>query len=788
MRIGVDTFKGTAPGISDRGLPEFSATVCSNARLRSGDLEPYKNPVLLNTLKGSVGNPTVSNIYPMDRSGALGGPFWLSWLQAETVFNRGIVNVAKAPVANDDKEVTVYTGVKNVGVMTPDDTNCWPKVTTIDDAIFGPGSDPYPRVSYILGVPAPVNPITVTQTIDQTETQFTYIASDRELVLSNANSLDGFNVISNVAVVPFFGVGGSNAFEITCTGGFGPSSTLYKNIKFPVGGSATIKSQFDIPNQTNQSDIRFKVVFGANDLGNGNYIELKRNLAGTLLEFTRGSITDWDNAGTPAGSMATFPYTGGYLDLTLKSDYDTVANTYTLYVTVSSGIVVLYSTSFQYTPVGGVIGYLAQNNTGTTTFPFVRVDNISLIGLIPENSVNATNYVYTYVNSFGQEGAPSAPSDLVYIGPGINTTLTIPGPLPSAYPVDDVFVYRAATGSSGTQYLFNFEAPAPNVPTNYPDTLEDSELGEALTTELYDLPPIDGRNVVSMANGIMVMSSKNTLCPSVSYQYHAYPVSYRLSVDFPVIAIGSLDTFAVVCTQEATYIMTGSDPSAMSLSKLSSSHGCVSPKSLARWGDFGIIFATAEGLAIANPSGVKLITEGFISKREWQAKYFPSTIFGVVHEDKYYGNYVDGSGNRRGFIFDPRSNSDGFVDTDQIVKASFADHFSERNFYSDGIDLYAWDEANTLKTYSWKSKLFQLPYPMSFSIGQIYAVNFQGFTGSSTLNLYKDRSNVPFFTVPVTQSMQFRLPSIVCEEIQIELVGTARVNKVQIAEETMELV
>lgn len=789
MRIGIETFKGTAPGISDRGLSDTASVICQNARLRSGDLEPFQSPTSIQTLSKSTGptDKTVCKIYPIDKTAENGGPYWLHWRIDESVNNSKLIHVAKAPVAGDTEERTLYTGAKNKGVVSPDSTNCWPKMTTKTLATTVTGfSTGYPYDWRYLGVPAPNTAPVVTQKIKQDQTIFTAVASNNLVKLTDCDSFSGFETFGDTGLdtVIF-----PTAFRVTSRD-TDVYSYVAKNFAFPSTGDCSVALSFNIPYQTYVNGTTFRIKYGCDTEGNGPFIDFSTTSVSTLL-MSHGTSSLWSDLTGTQGLIVPIPYVyTDVVNLKLSSVYNSDTDLYTAFVDITIGGNT-YSYNFSFSPIGTNFGIVAVREP-TTIFggASIYVDQISISGLVPVNSDIATSYVETFINDFGQEGSPSDPSGVVYIGPGITTTVSglyHPGFPDTDYGVVKYRLYRAASGSSGTQYQFAIERDHTVPNDSYEDILLDSELGEVLSTVGYDLPPKDGMNVCVMANGITLMSSGNQLCPSVQYQPHAYPTAYKRSTDFDITGIVVLETSAIVTTQESTYILTGSDPDSLTLSKLASTHGCVSNRSMARWGEFGVIFATAEGLAIASPEGVRLITEGFISKREWKTKFYPTTITGSVIEDKYFGYYIDQSNNRIGFIFDPRSNSDGFVNLDAAVTSSYSDHYNEILFYTDGRTLYSWDTQAPLLTYTWRSKVFQLPYALSMSAGQVYAVNYNGYVGTLTLNLYKNRSTTPFFTKVITDSNEFRMPAIPCEEVQVELIGSVRVNRVQIAEQIEEL-
>ena len=60
--------------------------------------------------------------------------------------------------------------------------------------------------------------------------------------------------------------------------------------------------------------------------------------------------------------------------------------------------------------------------------------------------MDARAYVYTYVNKWGEESAPSPPSNIIRVADGATVTVSgIPAP-PFGYGITEVNIYRATTG------------------------------------------------------------------------------------------------------------------------------------------------------------------------------------------------------------------------------------------------------------------------------------------------------------------------------------------------------
>lgn len=127
-------FSGIAPRIAPRLLPPGMAQEAYNVKPWSGELRAFKAP---RKVAGLEKSGTIKGIYLM------AGQYWLSWNYA--------VNVAKAPIPDDDTGRVYFTGEDQE-----------PRVTNVALATTG-GSD-YPEGWYALGIHEPLAAPTVGST------------------------------------------------------------------------------------------------------------------------------------------------------------------------------------------------------------------------------------------------------------------------------------------------------------------------------------------------------------------------------------------------------------------------------------------------------------------------------------------------------------------------------------------------------------------------------------------------------------------------------------------------
>lgn len=385
-----------------------------------------------------------------------------------------------------------------------------------------------------------------------------------------------------------------------------------------------------------------------------------------------------------------------------------------------------------------------------------------------EGTAEARVYVYTYVSALGEEGPPSSPSASVNVLSGQTVSLSnLSGAPVGAYNVSTKRIYRAVTGTSGTDYLFVAEIGVGQ--STYSDTVAAASLGEPLPSLDWVAPPSTMQGLTMMANGIMVGFTGKDLCFSVPFIPHAYPLSYRLQTDFPIVGIGAFGASLFVGTTGFPYIITGIDPENMTMTKAEERQACVSKRSIVEMGS-GVLYASPDGICLADGSGVRVITKGIITRDNWQA-YKPESIT-ATHMDGRYFAFFD-TGTRQGLlVLDVTGDSAQLWESSVYATAVYNDIKTDSLYLAIGSNVRKWDSGETNLTYTWKSKKFVAPSPRNLGVGQVFANVYP-----VTFKLYADGELK--HTQTVTNDRPFKLPSgFKTREFEVELLGTSDINTV----------
>lgn len=376
--------------------------------------------------------------------------------------------------------------------------------------------------------------------------------------------------------------------------------------------------------------------------------------------------------------------------------------------------------------------------------------------------LESRSYVYTYVTAWGEEGPPSPPSAVVDGYPARTWQLTAMDTAPSGnYNIAYKRIYRVNTGSAGSE--FQYVGTVAVASTSYDDTVAGADLGEVLATATWIAPPDDMIGLISTANGIMFGFAGNVLYPSEVFVPYAYPEAYQLTTDFPIVALVAFGATVAVLTEGVPYLVTGVDPSALTMDKLEvEDAACVSKRGVVDFG-YMALYPTVAGLNKIGTGIVQNATEALITYDEWQALN-PSSIHAYYVQGRYIGFYDTGAV-QGGFIFDPKNPSLIFIDL--YATAGFHNPKTGKLYLQIDDDIVEWDsDSSNPLTYTWKSKLFVTP-EINFGVCQIF-----GSGGDVTFKLYAN--GVLRHLEEVAFNEPFWLPSDFRGdrwEIQVEGVG-----------------
>lgn len=599
----LEIFKGIRPRISAVKLPHGEATTAENVRLGSADLEPWDDKSTEQAVSAGRESRT---IYRFDNND---NPIWLEW--------NDVVDVVRGPVKGDDLERTYYTG-DTTGTGAPKMTNT---------NLVG-STGPYPEDWVYLGVPAPVSaPVVVVFELPEN------VPSDERFIPHLSIKNDEL-IIDNVNWTVYPGAGS-------------------RNQTWRLNAAATGDIAFDV-----QAGTSFRVT----EVINFNKVRLESasepGIFARTLNSDKTTVNDWqpmDEQGT-SGPNQEADFVGWRLpvdtEVTIVGHRLAVGDV----ITVSAiAIPIAWGTS--------LTDDLHEQSWATEVLidrPEGSFQNVANAHISPAASLGAEQfvmsgsfyydvdraastvseledrrYVYTYVTDNGEEGPPSPVSDTSPILDGVAVLVDQMALPPTiGFNITKMRLYRTASSEAGTEFQFVKEF---NLDRNVFDEVPSAELGEVISTTTWDPPDPEMVGLTSMPNGMMVGFKGKNIYFCEPYFPHAWPPEYDQAIDYEIIGLASFGNSIAVMTKGWPYLLTGSHPRNVNVRPIKVKQACSSALSIATDSD-KVYYASPDGLVEISVNGVRVATQKYIEKKDWQA-YDPTTIVGSFHEGRYYGFY-----------------------------------------------------------------------------------------------------------------------------------------------------
>lgn len=361
------------------------------------------------------------------------------------------------------------------------------------------------------------------------------------------------------------------------------------------------------------------------------------------------------------------------------------------------------------------------------------------------------SYTYTWVDRFGVESPPAAPSAPVYSFD--DQEFTLAGF--DAAPTNAVClrVYRTTpsfegSGADTPQFDTDFHLVSEVDLTDGSFTgafvdnfaTEDMAFGSLLTDE--DCPPPRMDQVVLTEAGHAVGFRKNQLFVSERHELHNWPEKFRVELPHRIVGIVAFYDWVFVGTSGPPYRVqvqpTNSGNEADTLVEplpYAEHFPCLSRQSLVAT-NFGAMYASRKGLVALAPAGsASIVTRDRIDEEDWHTDWVPN--LGEWHDGKYYGIRAPSG---QAFVLDVTDNAEGPLDIGDLVlidMQAVAMHSGEdgRLYYvtPDGA-LMTWGDGPGPMTWCYHSREFRTNGLIAFNTAKVV-----GDYGSGvTLTVYCD--------------------------------------------------
>lgn len=332
-------------------------------------------------------------------------------------------------------------------------------------------------------------------------------------------------------------------------------------------------------------------------------------------------------------------------------------------------------------------------------------------------------YIFTFVDKYGHEGAPSGASSVVELPYNAAFTCRVNFTAESL-PDTNVAgalrrVYRAAFDGSVSRWQFVADVPLAN--SFWMDNVPLGEEGEELVSMDWVPPPVL-EQMVPMASSFVAGFAKNTLCYSEGRLPHAWPEGYRYPLKYQIVGLKPTQNGLLIATTGKPYWAFGADPGSAIPVELDANHPCLSARSLVDMGGY-VVYASTDGLIAVAGQDVKVISADFIDRFTWLRDFSPASITAFAYEGRYVfsvGNVwwafdpADGGGfsTLTGLAVQPNALRQAYYDAKRDVTVLL----NTAGVAHDVLSLQG-------STFTWRSKTFETP-PVNFARARVLSTAY----------------------------------------------------------------
>lgn len=389
-------------------------------------------------------------------------------------------------------------------------------------------------------------------------------------------------------------------------------------------------------------------------------------------------------------------------------------------------------------------------------------------------------YTETFVSAYGEEGPPGPTSlevTVVYPGSAVDLTLQ-PLPLQNAN-IQRRRIYRSASGGGEADFLLVAELDASVL--SFRDTVVEKDLGPAIETWHYTMPPDNMTGLCLMANGIAAGFAGNEVMFSEAYLPYAWPDSYKQSTAEDIVAIAAVGTALVVATKGTPYLFSGVSPGNISGVKLPLMQACVSRQSMVTMDGF-VLYAGTNGLVSVDGNGNALLaTEKIITPEQWQTQFFPSTIRAYIYRGEYVACYTKQDGSQGVFIFNPVDMDIRYLTTP--FDAAYSDTTTDSLHVLRGNNMTVLQGGTQPLAYCWRSKEFTLQESSGLSCLRIKSPTPERVG----IGIYVDGNAVIQLSPGTLSNGVLRLPPAIGREWYVEVYGYGQVERITLSTSMVEM-
>ncbi len=384
--------------------------------------------------------------------------------------------------------------------------------------------------------------------------------------------------------------------------------------------------------------------------------------------------------------------------------------------------------------------------------------DLALTAHIDYGAADDRAYVYTHVNLYGEESAPSEP-----VAVSFDTMQKVYIHVPYTPPSSDYFqvttlrLYRTNTASTGyAQYQFvKDQGVSAGGDISILDDVDAAALGEIIeSTDWY--PPATGLSgLVNLGNGILAAFRNNELHFCEAYVPYAWNPFNVVTLPYNVVGLCPHLGGMVVVTSANPYLVSGVSSDAMTASKLPAIQGGIAKRAIADLGS-AVVYASNDGLVAISGGDASLeLGQMFWTRHDWRADWATPVLQLAAHDGYIIGSLPAGAKN---FIVRLDEAAGTLTNFSQWSTGAFLVPAMDGLYYAQGNQIYRFTGAGRMP-FVWWSKDFLLKKPENFGVAQVVLGN-PSQVANLKIEFYAD--GVKKYEKSVTSQggyLTFRLPS-----------------------------
>lgn len=296
-------------------------------------------------------------------------------------------------------------------------------------------------------------------------------------------------------------------------------------------------------------------------------------------------------------------------------------------------------------------------------------------------NIRYTYFFATWVDKYGYESPVSDPSDEVVYNDGDTMTVSVEDVPDDA---DLVRLYKVVTGTQEGRIQFIKEVDAKNA-ESFAVSVKDEDAGEVIS--VVTSPPRDLQCILDVPGGFYCgfspSSPKTVMFSDVGLLY-SWPDDYRYDVGDNVVALAVTSNTVFALTDGWPYVLSGTSPGGMSVSKLAGPAACVSERSVCVFQN-AVYYASNEGMMVIRNSAdagtvCSNLTEKIFTKDQWLAKN-PSRCICGQHDGALYLFFEREDGTHEGLRIDLTESAAAVTTHDEVAKCLCVDNKNDEMYF-----------------------------------------------------------------------------------------------------------